>query len=268
MENSKDLKEIVKEKYSEIANQSKEQNETSCCGSGCCSTVDEAVFAEDYTSQQGYNKDADLGLGCGLPTAFARIKEGDTVLDLGSGAGNDVFIARSHAGETGRVIGLDMTEAMIEKANENNKKLGFKNVEFILGDIEEMPIADSSVDVVLSNCVLNLVPDKQKAFNEIYRVMNQGGNFSISDIVLSGELPDNIKKAGEMYAGCVSGAIEREEYLGMIKDSGFGNIKLEKDKKIILPDSILHEYLNGEEAREFNNSENGIYSITVYAEKV
>ena len=268
MENSQDLKEIVKEKYSEIVNQSKEQNESSCCGSGCCSTVDEAVFAEDYTSQQGYNKDADLGLGCGLPTAFARIKEGDTVLDLGSGAGNDVFIARSHAGETGKVIGLDMTEAMIDKAKENNKKLGFNNVEFILGDIEDMPIEDSTVDVVLSNCVLNLVPDKQKSFSEINRVMKAGGHFSISDIVLSGELPDSIKKAGEMYAGCVSGAIAKEEYLGMIENAGFGNIKLEKDKKIVLPDSILLEYLSKEEADEFNNSENGIYSITVYAEKV
>jgi SAM-dependent methyltransferase len=194
--------------------------------------------------------------------------EGDTVLDLGSGAGNDVFIARSHTGESGKVIGLDMTEAMIAKANENKAKLGFSNVEFILGDIEDMPIKDSSVNVVLSNCVLNLVPDKQKSFSEIHRVMKPGGHFSISDIVLSGELPDSIKKAGEMYAGCVSGAIAKEEYLGMIKNAGFENIKLEKDKKIVLPDSILLEYLRKEEADEFNACENGIYSITVYAEKI
>jgi SAM-dependent methyltransferase len=267
MEKSEELKKIVKEKYSEIVNQSKEQNETSCCGSGCCSTVDEVVFAEDYSSQEGYNKDADLGLGCGLPTAFARINEGDTVLDLGSGAGNDVFIARSHTGELGKVIGLDMTEAMISRANENKKKLGFDNVEFLLGDIEDMPIEYSSVNVVLSNCVLNLVPNKQKSFNEIYRVMKPGGHFSISDIVLSGDLPDKIKKAGEMYAGCVSGAIAKEEYIGMIKDAGFENIKLEKDNKVVLPDSILLEYLTKEEADEFRASDNGIFSITVYAEK-
>lgn len=267
MENSNSIKEVVKEKYSEIALQSKEQNETSCCGSGCCSTVDEAVFAEDYSSQQGYDKDADLGLGCGLPTAFARIQEGDTVLDLGSGAGNDVFIARSHTGETGRVIGLDMTEAMIERANENNKKLGYDNVEFILGDIENIPIDNESVDVVLSNCVLNLVPDKKKAFSEIYRVMKPGGHFSISDIVISGELPEKIKKAGEMYAGCVSGAIDRSEYIGLIEETGFRNIKIEKDKLIKLPDSILHEYLTKDEAIIFNESSSGIFSITVYAEK-
>jgi SAM-dependent methyltransferase len=267
MENSNSIKEVVKEKYSEIALQSKEQNETSCCGSGCCSTVDEAVFAEDYSSQQGYDKDADLGLGCGLPTAFARIQEGDTVLDLGSGAGNDVFIARSHTGETGRVIGLDMTEAMISKAKENNKKLGYDNVEFILGDIENIPIDNESVNVVLSNCVLNLVPDKKKAFSEIYRVMKPGGHFSISDIVISGELPDKIKKAGEMYAGCVSGAIDRNEYIGLIEETGFRNIKIEKDKLIKLPDSILHEYLTKDEAIIFNESSSGIFSITIYAEK-
>jgi arsenite methyltransferase len=267
MENSNSIKEVVKKKYSEIALQSKERNETSCCGSGCCSTVDEAVFAEDYSSQQGYDKDADLGLGCGLPTAFARIQEGDTVLDLGSGAGNDVFIARSHTGETGRVIGLDMTEAMIEKAKENNKKLGYDNVEFILGDIENIPIDNESVNVVLSNCVLNLVPDKKKAFSEIYRVMKPGGHFSISDIVISGELPDKIKKAGEMYAGCVSGAIDRNEYIGLIEKTGFRNIKIEKDKLIKLPDSILHEYLTKDEAIAFNESSSGIFSITVYAEK-
>lgn len=261
------LKELVKEKYSEIALQSKEQNETSCCGSGCCSTVDEAVFAEDYSSQQGYSKDADLGLGCGLPTAFARINEGDTVLDLGSGAGNDVFIARSYVGDTGKVIGLDMTDAMIEKANENNQKLGYDNVEFILGDIENIPLEGDSVKVVLSNCVLNLVPDKEKAFSEIYRVLKPDGHFSISDIVIKGELPEKIKKAGEMYAGCVSGAVDKDDYIGMIEAAGFKNIKIEKDKQIILPDSIVLEYLNDEEADILRSGKTGIFSITVYAEK-
>src|SRR5690606_18224255 len=244
-----------------------DQNESSSCGSGCCSTADEAIFTEDYSKLQGYNKDADLGLGCGIPTAFARINEGDTVLDLGSGAGNDVFVARSYVGDSGKVIGLDMTEAMIDKARENNSKLGFENVEFVLGEIESMPLENETVNVVLSNCVLNLVPDKKKSFEEIYRVIKPGGHFSISDIVLSGELPEPIKKAGEMYAGCVSGAIEKSEYIQLIKDAGFTNIKLEKDKKIPLPDDILKEYLTKDEVEEFKIGSTGIFSITVYAEK-
>ena len=267
MNNPEEIKEVVKETYSKIVDQSKDQNESSCCGSGCCSTVDEAIFTEDYSKLQGYNKDADLGLGCGIPTAFARINEGDTVLDLGSGAGNDVFVARSYVGDSGKVIGLDMTEAMINKARENNSKLGYDNVEFILGEIENMPLENETVNVVLSNCVLNLVPDKKKSFEEIYRVMKPGGHFSISDIVLNGELPEPIKKAGEMYAGCVSGAIEKNEYLQLIKDAGFTNIKLEKDKKILLPDDILLEYLTKDEIEEFKSGSTGIFSITVYAEK-
>ncbi|HLT24846.1 MAG TPA: arsenite methyltransferase [Ignavibacteria bacterium] len=267
MNNPEEIKEVVKETYSKIVDQSKDQNESSCCGSGCCSTVDEAIFTEDYSKLQGYNKDADLGLGCGIPTAFARINEGDTVLDLGSGAGNDVFVARSYVGDSGKVIGLDMTEAMINKARENNSKLGYDNVEFILGEIENMPLENETVNVVLSNCVLNLVPDKKKSFEEIYRVMKPGGHFSISDIVLNGELPEPIKKAGEMYAGCVSGAIEKNEYIQLIKDAGFTNIKLEKDKKILLPDDILLEYLTKDEIEEFKSGSTGIFSITVYAEK-
>ena len=267
MNNPEEIKEVVKETYSKIVDQSKDQNESSCCGSGCCSTVDEAIFTEDYSKLQGYNKDADLGLGCGIPTAFARINEGDTVLDLGSGAGNDVFVARSYVGDSGKVIGLDMTEAMINKARENNSKLGYDNVEFILGEIENMPVENETVNVVLSNCVLNLVPDKKKSFEEIYRVMKPGGHFSISDIVLNGELPEPIKKAGEMYAGCVSGAIEKNEYIQLIKDAGFTNIKLEKDKKILLPDDILLEYLTKDEIEEFKSGSTGIFSITVYAEK-
>lgn len=267
MNNPEEIKEVVKQTYSKIADQSKDQNESSCCGSGCCSTVDEAIFTEDYSNLPGYNKDADLGLGCGIPTAFARINEGDAVLDLGSGAGNDVFVARSYVGGSGKVIGLDMTEAMIEKARENNSKLGFDNVEFILGEIEDIPLENESVNVVLSNCVLNLVPDKRRSFEEIYRVIKPGGHFSISDIVLSGELPESIKKAGEMYAGCVSGAIEKNEYIQLIEDAGFSNIKLEKDKKILLPDDILMEYLTKEEVEEFKTGSTGIYSITVYAEK-
>src|SRR5688572_12536797 len=164
-------KELVKEKYSQIAEQSADTNRQSCCGTGGCDTIDCSVMADDYTSLTGYHADADLGLGCGLPTAFAKIKEGDTVVDLGSGAGNDAFVARSVTGEKGKVIGIDFTEKMIEKARANAEVLGFNNVEFRFGDIESIPLTSNKADVVLSNCVLNLVPNKHKVFSEIFRIM-------------------------------------------------------------------------------------------------
>jgi ubiquinone/menaquinone biosynthesis C-methylase UbiE len=265
---AEDLKLIVKQKYSEIAVQSKTQNESSCCGAtGCSSTVDYSVFSESYDKLQGYNPDADLGLGCGIPTEFAKIKKGDTVIDLGSGAGNDCFVARALTGETGSVIGIDMTEAMIGKARENVKKLGFTNVEFRLGDIEKMPVTANKADVIISNCVLNLVPDKEKAFKEIYRVLKPGGHLSVSDVVLRGELPENLKQAAEMYAGCVSGAIDINKYLGIMEDSGFVNLRVQKEKVTPVPDEILKNYLNTAEMDEFRKSGTGIFSITVYAEK-
>ncbi|MDQ3393425.1 MAG: arsenite methyltransferase [Bacteroidota bacterium] len=260
------IKEVVKEKYSAVALQSKEQNETSCCGTTCC-TVDYAVFAENYKNLEGYNADADLGLGCGLPTEFALIKEGDTVVDLGSGAGNDCFIARAIVGDKGKVIGLDMTEAMIEKARNNAEKLGFNNVEFRLGEIESMPIAVNRADVVVSNCVLNLVPNKQKAISETFRILKPGGHFSISDVVLIGELPEGLKYDAEMYTGCVSGAIQKEEYINIIKEAGFKNVVIQKEKNIILPDDILTNYLTSDQIKDFKASGTGVYSITVYAEK-
>ncbi len=266
MESSKKLKEIVKEKYSVVAEQSKEQNETSCCGTTCC-TVDYAVFAEDYKNLQGYNPDADLGLGCGLPTEFAQIKEGDTVVDLGSGAGNDCFVARAIVGEKGKVIGIDMTEAMVEKARINADKLGFNNVEFRLGEIEKMPMGGNRADVVVSNCVLNLVPDKHKAISETFRILKPGGHFSISDVVLVGGLPDGLKNDAEMYAGCVSGAIQKEEYLNIIKEAGFKNVIIQKERRITLPDDILINYMSVQEIESFKASGTGIFSITVYAEK-
>src|ERR1700759_3103167 len=171
---SDELKEIVKQKYSEIALQDKEQNQSSCCGSGCCSTEVYNIMSDDYTQLEGYNPDADLGLGCGLPTQFAKIKKGDVVIDLGSGAGNDAFIARNETGETGKVIGIDFTAAMIEKARSNAEKLGLHNVEFRKGDIENMPVAENLADVIISNCVLNLVPNKIGVFKEIYRVLKPG----------------------------------------------------------------------------------------------
>jgi ubiquinone/menaquinone biosynthesis C-methylase UbiE len=266
METGDKLKEIVKEEYTKIAEQSKEENEASCCGAGGCCTVDHAVFAEDYTKLKGYNADADLGLGCGIPTEFALIKEGDVVLDLGSGAGNDCFVARELTGPTGKVIGLDMTDIMITKARQNADKLGFNNVEFRLGDIEQMPIGGNSIDAVISNCVLNLVPDKRKAFCETFRVLKWGGHFSVSDVVLKGELPEALKNDAEMYAGCVSGAIQMDAYLQIIKDSGFKNITVQKEKVVDLPNEILDKYLNETEKEKFKSGEIGIYSITVYGE--
>ncbi len=267
MGTSDQIKELVRQKYSEIALQDKADNMASCCGAGGCSTEVYNIMSDDYTELEGYNPDADLGLGCGLPTQFAKIKVGDVVIDLGSGAGNDCFVARAETGETGKVIGIDFTEAMINKARENADKRGFNNVEFRMGDIEKMPVGGNIADVVVSNCVLNLVPNKPAVFNEIKRVLKPKGHFSISDIVLEGELPENIKKAGEMYAGCVSGAIQKGEYLEMIKAAGFENLTIQKQKAIIIPDDILIKYMNEDEIEAFKKSEMGIFSITVFAQK-
>lgn len=204
MENSEQIKDMVRQKYSEIALQDKDDNQASCCGSGGCSTEVYNIMTDDYTNLEGYNPDADLGLGCGLPTQFAKIKTGDIVIDLGSGAGNDCFIARSETGETGKVIGIDFTPAMIDKARQNADKLSYHNVEFRQGDIEKMPVTSNTADVIVSNCVLNLVPNKYGVFQEMFRVLKPGGHFSISDIVLVGNLPKKIQDAAEMYAGCVS----------------------------------------------------------------
>lgn len=268
METSEQLKKIVQEKYAQIADQSREDNASSCCGAGCgCATIDEAVMAEDYTKLQGYVADADLGLGCGLPTEFAQISEGDVVIDLGSGAGNDAFVARSVTGANGKVIGVDFTEKMIAKARANAEKLGFNNVEFRYGDIEKLPISENVADVVVSNCVLNLVPDKAKAFAETFRVLKPGGHFSVSDIVLKGELPEGLRSSAEMYAGCVSGAIQQDEYLAIVKNAGFTAIKVQKERKITIPDEILSVYLNTGELEKYKAGALGVYSITVYAEK-
>jgi ubiquinone/menaquinone biosynthesis C-methylase UbiE len=268
MQTSESLKETVKEKYSSIASSSKEQNLSSCCGATGCSTTDVySIMADDYSKLEGYNPDADLGLGCGLPTEFAKIKEGDIVIDLGSGAGNDAFIARRIVGEKGKVIGIDFTPAMIDRARTNAEKIGFHNVEFRQGDIENMPITSNTADVIVSNCVLNLVPNKHKVFSEIYRTLKPGAHFSISDIVLQGALPAKWKEVAELYAGCVSGAVQKEEYLGMIREAGFTNITLQKEKEIILPAEILQEYLSAEEITAYQTGNTKIASITVYAEK-
>jgi len=267
MKTQDQVKEMVRQKYSDIALQDKETNQSSCCGSGCCSTDVYNIMTDDYSQVAGYDPDADLGLGCGLPTQFAKIKEGDVVVDLGSGAGNDAFIARHETGETGKIIGIDFTPAMIERARLNAEARGFNNVEFRQGDIEKMPVAANIADVIVSNCVLNLVPNKDGVMKEIYRVLKPGGHFSISDIVLEGELPAAIKEAAEMYAGCVSGAIQKQLYLELIAANGFKNIQVQKDKSIIVPDEILKQYLSNEQLAAFKQSGTGIKSITVYAEK-
>ncbi len=268
MNTNTEIKKAVREKYAEIATQSKEQNQSSCCGAtACCSDELYNIMADDYTKLEGYNPDADLGLGCGLPTEYAKMKAGDTVIDLGSGAGNDAFVARKIVGEKGRIIGIDFTEPMIVKARANAEILGYNNVEFRQGDIEDMPVTSNKADVIVSNCVLNLVPNKHKVFSEIYRVLKPGAHFSISDIVLEGELPSQWKEVAEMYAGCIAGAIQKKDYLGIIKEAGFKNITVQKDKTIIVPDDILKNYFNEEEIAAHKASGTRIASITVYAEK-
>lgn len=268
MNTNEEIKEMVKQKYAEIALQNQETNASSCCGSSCCSTEVYNIMTDDYEHLEGYNPDADLKLGCGLPTEFAKIKKGDYVVDLGSGAGNDCFVARAETGESGKVVGIDFTKEMIEKARNNADKLGFNNVEFRLGDIENIPLMSNVADVVVSNCVMNLVPNKPKAFAEVQRILKPTGHFSISDIVLVGDLPEKIKNAAEMYAGCVASAIQMDDYLKIIENSGFKNITLQKKKPIIVPDDILKNYLNEEEIQQYKDSTTRIYSITVYAEKV
>ncbi len=267
MKEEQKLKETVREKYSLIATQGKVENAASCCGATDASNKVYSIMMDDYSHTEGYVEDADLGLGCGLPTEFARIQKGDTVIDLGSGAGNDCFVARHEVGAEGKVIGIDFTPAMIKKARLNAEKLQFNNVEFREGDIDDMPVNDAIADVVVSNCVLNLVPNKKKVITEIYRVLKPGAHFSISDIVLIGELPETLKKDAEMYAGCVAGAIQKEAYLNFIQETGFVNVTIQKEKTIRIPDDILTKYLNEQELKDFLTSRTGIFSITVYAEK-
>ena len=264
MKNPEEIKQVVRDKYAALA-QPTTSSDGCCDDTGCGEEV--TYFAEDYTSLAGYQTDADLGLGCGLPTEYAHMQAGDTVVDLGSGAGNDCFVARSIVGESGRVIGVDMTPAMVDKAQQNAKKLGYDNVTFRLGEIEQLPLEDNRADVVVSNCVLNLVPDKARAFQETFRILKPGGHFSISDVVLRGELPDGLRESAELYAGCVSGALLQEDYLQAVEDAGFKNTKVQKERRITLSDEVLQKHLSAEEAERFRQSDAGIFSITVYAEK-
>lgn len=286
MTTNEDLKTIVRQKYGEIANSetaddcgcgNAQPGPSSCCGPSNLTpditNVDLMIGMNlSYAGKSGYVADADLGLGCGLPTEFAQIQPGDVVLDLGSGAGNDCFVARAETGETGRVIGLDMTPAMIDRARKNAKTRGYSNVEFVYGDIEEMPLPDNLADVIVSNCVMNLVPDKQKAFAETFRVLKSGGHFSISDIVLTVELPEKLQRDAELYAGCVAGGIQEAEYLLLVEEAGFTNLTVQKRREIVFPDALLNQYLTPEEISTYKeqgkgNPARGIFSITLYAEK-
>lgn len=266
MNSEKDIKAIVMEKYGEIATFA--DTGSGCatgCGDGspCCEPAAGVSFADSYEQLPGYEPAADLSLGCGLPTASAGIVQGHTVLDLGSGAGNDVFVARSLVGDSGHVIGLDMVPEMVAKAQDNAARLDFTNVEFILGEIEDMPLPTDTVDVVISNCVLNLVPNKERAFAEIYRVLKTGGHFSISDIVLEGDLPPALAEAAAMYVGCVAGAMQKNDYLEVISRTGFQDVVTHREKQISVPDSLLENILGPAGAEQFRLSEVGIYSITV-----
>ncbi len=223
-----EIKQAVRERYAQIA-----AKESSCCApsNSCCGTTDQAT---DISKKIGYRDEeldsvpegANLGLGCGNPTALASLKEGETVLDLGSGGGFDCFLAANMVGQKGKVIGVDMTSEMIDKARENARKSGYLNVEFRLGEIENLPVADNSVDAIISNCVINLSPDKGRVFKEAYRALKPGGRVMVSDVVLLKELPDFIKNSIEAYIGCLSGALMRDEYLGAIKAAGFQEVRI------------------------------------------
>lgn len=265
--NPSELKLLVREKYDQVARTAGPDSAGCCEGSACCGDAGLSMIGDEYENVEGHVAAADLGLGCGIPTEYAGIKPGDHVLDLGSGAGNDVFVARALVGDSGKVTGIDFTASMIEKARANNLKMGYSNVEFVQGDIEEMPFASSRFDVVVSNCVLNLVPDKNKAMAEIYRVLKPGGHFCISDVVLDGELPEALKQAAALYAGCVSGALPKDAYLEIVRTKGFSELKVHKLREIVIPDEVLLQYLSSEAVKEFRKSKAGIYSITLAASK-
>ena len=266
MKTVNEIKSIVREKYGAIAAQNKSTVASCCTIAGCCGDSS-SLMADSYNHLEGYVAEADLGLGCGLPTEYAAIEHGHVVIDLGSGAGNDAFIARRIVGESGKVIGVDFTEAMIDRARSNQEKLGFNNVEFRLGEIESIPITSNYADVVVSNCVLNLVPNKHIAFSEIFRILKPGGHFCISDIVLTRELPESLKEIAEMYAGCVSGAIQESEYLKIIEEAGFQNVKIQKQKTISIPEDELVKYISADLVASLNIDASPIKSITVFAEK-
>ena len=268
MQETKDqIREIVRHKYAAIAKSSGSGCGTSCCGMEEHAEVEYSMIGDAYEGVAGYVADADLGLGCGLPVEHASLEPGQTVLDLGSGAGLDAFVARQMVGRDGRVIGVDMTAEMIAKARENAEKSGFDNVEFRLGELEHLPVPSNSVDVVISNCVLNLVPDKARAFAEIHRVLKPGGHFCLSDVVASRQLPDWVRGIAEAYAGCVAGAIPKRDYLELIRQAGFDRISLAAERRIEVPAGLLAQSLTEHQRIEAETADLHVLSITVKAFK-
>lgn len=269
------IKKEVRKGYAKIA-----KKEKSCCAPvpSCCESADPA---KDISKNIGYTEEelksvpegADFGLGCGNPTALASLREGETVLDLGSGPGLDCFLAANKVGKDGRVIGVDMTPEMIEKARENAKKGDYENVEFRLGEIENLPVADNSIDVIISNCVINLAPDKRRVYKEVFRVLKPGGRFMVSDVVLLKELPDFIKNSVEAYIGCLSGALMKEEYLDAIKDADFQEPRIVDEKffplELMANDptakAIINELNISEE--DLKSLSHSVISITVEGKK-
>lgn len=269
------LREAVRAKYAAIATSSASGEDGStddaCCGPSCgCASGDESgvssMIGDEYDGVEGYVAEADLKLGCGVPTDLADLQPGEVVLDLGSGAGLDAFVARRLVGAEGRVEGVDFAPEMVEKARANAKDLGYGNVHFHEGDIEDLPIEDARFDVALSNCVLNLVPDKARAFNEMARVLRVGGRFCISDIVVEGDLPDAIRRSAELYAGCVAGAMKREAYLDGLRKAGFSAVEIVRERQIDLPDEVLAEAASEEEIQRFQENR-ALLSVTVRGQK-
>lgn len=258
MQSPDSIKASVRDKYAAIA---RSKSDVSCCSS-CGEDLEVSMIGDDYDGVDGYVAEADLQLGCGVPTDLADIHPGDAVLDLGAGAGLDAFTARHITGSEGRVVGVDMTPEMVQKAQANAASLGFENVTFVEGDIEALPLEDAQFDVVISNCVLNLVPDKPTAFAEMWRVLRPGGHFCVSDIVVRGTLPDEVRRSAEMYAGCVGGAIEEGEYLDLLGAAGFEDVAVARRKTIDVPDAALLEHASETDVRAFRDG-GAIESVTV-----
>jgi SAM-dependent methyltransferase len=262
------LKESIRQKYEDVAS-GDGAGSSSCCGADADTSAEAtaqngiAYMGESYDGVDGHTAKADLGLGCGLPTEVANLQPGEAVLDLGSGAGVDAFVARRAVGPEGRVEGVDFAPTMVKKARRNAADLGYENTRFHHGEIEALPVEDASFDVVVSNCVLNLVPSKEQAFAETYRALQPGGRFIVSDIVSVGALPEAIREAAELHAGCVAGALPEEEYVSVIQGAGFEGVTVAKERAIELPDEVLRPHLSAEDLRAFRASEAGLLSVTV-----
>jgi arsenite methyltransferase len=255
---------LVRERYAAVAREAE-----SCCGQASCGCGPEMapdglnVIGNAYAGVAGHLAEADLNLGCGVPTRHAALRPGETVLDLGSGAGNDAFIARHEVGPEGRVLGVDMTSEMIAKSRANAAKLGYQNVEFREGQIERLPVDSGSVDIVISNCVLNLVPDKGRAFAEMFRVLRPGGRFCVSDIVATGELPAPVREVAALYVGCVSGAMAEASYLALLETTGFQDVRVAEARSIPLSDEALAGYMSPADIAAFRTSGIALKSVTV-----